>query len=93
MTIELDFKILSVLDYTKELIKCYAQDKDGTIFGGFAIYANEARFYTKNLNTEDKLTILRFVELITNCNNPEYKSIISSTLRDLTKINELLKEN
>jgi hypothetical protein len=53
MTIELDFKILSVLDYTKELIKCYAQDKDGTIFGGFAIYANEARFYTKNLNTED----------------------------------------
>ena len=53
MTIELDFKVLSVLDYTKELIKCYAQDKDGTIFGGFAIYANEARFYTKNLNTED----------------------------------------
>ena len=53
ITIELDFKVLSVLDYTKELIKCYAQDKDGTIFGGFAIYANEARFYTKNLNTED----------------------------------------
>lgn len=53
MTIELDFKIQSVLDYSKELIKCYAQDKDGTIFGGFAIYANEARFYTKSKNTAD----------------------------------------
>lgn len=53
MTIELDFKIQSVLNYNKELIKCYAQDKNGTIFGGFAIYANEARFYTKNLNTSD----------------------------------------
>ena len=51
------------------------------------------KYLDKNLNTEDKLTVLRFLELITSCNNPEYKSIISSTLRDLTKINELLKEN
>jgi hypothetical protein len=41
-----------VLDYTKELISCYATDKDNNIFGGFAIYANEARFYTRNLNNE-----------------------------------------
>ena len=53
MTIELDFKIQNVLDYEAELIKCYSKDKNGNIFGGFAILANEARFYTKNLNTEE----------------------------------------
>ena len=42
-----------MLDYEAELIKCYSKDKNGNIFGGFAILANEARFYTKNLNTEE----------------------------------------
>ena len=52
ITIELDFKFQAVLDYTKELISCYSKDKNGNIFGGFAIYANEARFYTRNLSEE-----------------------------------------
>lgn len=52
MTIELDFKIQAVLDYEQELISCYSKDSSGNIFGGFAIYANEARFYTRNLSDE-----------------------------------------
>lgn len=62
MTIELDFKIQSVLDYNKELIRCYATDKSGNIFGGFAIYANQACFYTRNLNSEAKCVKFNLID-------------------------------
>lgn len=62
MTIELDFKIQAVLDYTKELISCYSKDDSGNVFGGFAIYANEARFYTRNLSDETNCIKFNLIE-------------------------------
>ena len=44
MTIELDFKIQSVLDYNKELIRCYATDKSGNIFKSSAFLYKKFKF-------------------------------------------------
>lgn len=63
MTIELDFKLSSVLDYDKDLIRCMSTDEDGTIYAGFRITGNKAYLYTslKNGSTGDPV-ILNMVE-------------------------------
>jgi tRNA splicing ligase len=42
LTVELDFKIDSVLDYDKNIINCVSTDRDGTIYAGFRITGRQA---------------------------------------------------
>lgn len=62
ITIELDFKISSVLDYEADLIKCISTDRDGVIYGGFRITGNKAYFYTSVKNRDDLAVTLNLVE-------------------------------
>lgn len=59
ITIELDFKLSSVLDYDKNLISCISTDKDGIIYAGFKVTGNKAYLYTsiKNGITGDPITL------------------------------------
>lgn len=59
LTVELDFKVDSVLDYDKDIIKCISTDRDGTIYAGFRITGKQAYFYTsiKNGKTAEPVTI------------------------------------
>ena len=59
ITIELDFKLSSVLDYDKDLISCVSTDKDGIIYAGFKVTGSKAYLYTsvKNGITGDPVTL------------------------------------
>lgn len=59
ITIELDFKLSSVLDYDQDLISCISTDKDGIIYAGFKITGSKAYLYTsvKNGITGDPVTL------------------------------------
>ena len=59
ITIELDFKLNSILDYDKDLIRCVSTDKDGVIYAGFKVTGNKAYLYTsvKNGITGDPVTL------------------------------------
>lgn len=59
ITIELDFKLSSVLDYDKDLISCVSTDKDGIIYAGFKVTGSKAYLYTsvKNGVTGDPVTL------------------------------------
>lgn len=62
VTVELDFKISSVLDYDADLIKCISTDRDGVIYAGFRITGNKAYFYTSVKNRDDLAVTLNLVE-------------------------------
>ncbi len=63
ITIELDFKLSSVLDYSKDLIRCLSTDSNGVIYAGFRITGNKAYLYSsiKNGSTGDPV-VLNMVE-------------------------------
>jgi hypothetical protein len=50
LTIELDFEISGVTDYSKDLIKCISINNAGTIKSGFKITGDTAKFYSSTLN-------------------------------------------
>ena len=49
MTIELDFKISGVLDYSKPLITCLSKDENDKIAAGFQLTGAEGTFNTKDI--------------------------------------------
>ena len=51
LTIELDFKLNSVIDYQKSLISCVSRDLNGNIVAGFDITGDKAYLYTSIKNT------------------------------------------
>ena len=54
MTIELDFELNGVTDYSAELIKCISTNERGVISVGFSITGDTAIFYSAGKNGRDK---------------------------------------
>jgi hypothetical protein len=57
-TIELDFEINGILDYSKPLISCLSQTLTEVYGPGFAITGNKAKFYSSNLNDSGNIGTL-----------------------------------
>lgn len=50
ITIELDFKLSGIIDYSKKFIQCLTTDKNDIIRGGFSVTGDSIKLYTSNRN-------------------------------------------